>query len=185
MSEIRLKLGLTGGYYIHKPRDGLNSRGAMRKVLAVLLLTLAGIQPARAQSTAATTPQTVEPVSFCDLMRHPDQYEGKTVKVTATYVADLEGASFFDEGCKKSESLPKVMANAKFTRNSDGTNKLTEFLRKKKLVPALASATIVAVFIDEYAGNRITGCSHCSRYTLEVTEVLAVEKNKSSPRSPD
>jgi hypothetical protein len=53
----------------------------MRKLLAVLLLILAGIQSVRAQRAAGTTPQTVEPVCFCDLMRRPDQYEGKKVKV--------------------------------------------------------------------------------------------------------
>jgi hypothetical protein len=115
-------------------------------------------------------------VNFCDLMRHPDQYEGKTVKVAATYVADLEQAMFCDGGCKKSESLPEVMANAKFAQNAGGYEKLSNILRKNKLVPRLARVSIVAVFIDEYAGNHVTAGR--SRYTLEVTEVLTAEKDK-------
>jgi hypothetical protein len=68
------------------------------------------------------------------------------------------------------------MANAKIPHNAVATDKLSTFLRKKKLVPKLARVSIVKVLVDEYAGNRIRASAGRSRYTLEVTEVLAVEK---------
>jgi len=102
------------------------------------------------------------------------------VKVTATYVADLEGAIFFDDGCKRSDSLREVTANAKFAPSTSGYKKLSNVLRKNKLVPRLARVSIVAVFVDEYAGNRTTVIAGRSPYSLEVTKVLTAERVKPS-----
>jgi hypothetical protein len=58
----------------------------MRKMLGALLL-FAGIQSATAQNNVATPARAIEPVSFCDLIGHPDRYYGIPVRVTATYRA--------------------------------------------------------------------------------------------------
>lgn len=148
----------------------------MRTALAFLVLVLSGSQLTAAQNEVGAKEQPVETVDFCDLFRYPARYDGKTVKVTATYVADLERAIFLDDRCKKSESLPEVTANAKFTPSTSGYEKLSSILRKNKLVPRLARVSIVAVFVDEYSDNHITVIAGRSRYTLEVTQVLAAER---------
>jgi hypothetical protein len=146
------------------------------KTSAFLMLVLVVTRTATPQSVAPSAVQEISATDFCDLFRHPDHYTGQTVRTSATYVTDLEGGSFFDEACKKSESLPEATANAKFTRSTRGRNKLDKALGNNKLVPDLLKVTIVAVFVDEHAGDRVTACTHCSRYSLEVKEVIAAAK---------
>jgi hypothetical protein len=151
---------------------------AMQRAIAFLVLLLSGSPLAVAHNGADTKQQSFETVDFCDLFRYPANYDGKVVKVTATYVSDLEGAVFLDEGCKKSESLPEVVANVKFMDKTGGYDKLSKILRKERLVPKLARVWIVAVFVDELAANRITILAGPrSRYTLEVMQVLEAEKD--------
>ncbi len=151
----------------------------MRRTLAFLLLVLAGSPLGRAQTKPATAVQGYQAVDFCDLVRHADQYNGKTVKVTATYAGGLEGASFSDDACKKSEteSEAQVTANAKFTGSSSETaeafKKLSKFLDKNKTHQA--EVTMIAVFTDEFSSNRIKGGADFSRYTLQVKRLLAIE----------
>jgi hypothetical protein len=156
---------------------------AVRRTLAFLLLVLAGSTLAGAQSKVVTT-QEIETVDFCNLIRHPDQYDGKTVKVRAMYDGSLEGASFSDDNCKKSgaESEAEVTANARFTGGSTETaqafKKLSKFLDKHRTDQA--KVTMIAVFRDEFFPNRITGGAFFSRYTLQVKQLLAVEPVKPS-----
>src|ERR1700735_3573861 len=126
---------------------------AMHKAIAFLVLLLFGSPLAGAQNGTDLKEQTIETVDFCDLFRYPAHYDGKIVKVTATYVSDLEGAIFLDEDCKKSESMPEVAANVKFMEKTGGYDNLSKILRKEKLVPKLARVRIVAVFVDELAAN--------------------------------
>jgi hypothetical protein len=75
---------------------------------------------------------------------------------------------FFDEGCKKSDALPEVLADVEFTKNISGYAKLSRILRKQKLVPRMARVSMVAVFVDEWAVDHATCLGGCSRYRLEV-----------------
>lgn len=148
-------------------------------MLAVLLLVLAGSQSARAQGGAAATTREIQAVNFCDLMQHPAQYDGKTVKVTATYAHGLELAILFDDACKQSKAEPDVIASAKFTRSSGSSQalkKLNKFLAKYKVREA--QMTIIAAFTDNYSPKQEPAPLTGPRYTLEVKQLLAVERVK-------
>lgn len=118
----------------------------MRRTLAGLALLISVRWLTAAQNGATTKEESVQSVDFCDLFRDPARYNGKTVKVTATYVSDLEGARFLDESCKQFESLPEVTTNARFLTHVSGTEKLDELIRKTKLVPKVTRVSIVAFF---------------------------------------
>jgi len=155
----------------------------MPRAIAFLVLVLSCSQFTGAQTGSAIKEQSVQTVDFCDLFRYPARYEGKTVKVTATYSVDMENAAFYDEGCRKSDAVSAFFANAKFSSNS-GDKKLWKILRRQKLAPRLARVSMLAVFVDEWAGGHSTICPGCSRYTLEVTQILTAEKIKqNSPTS--
>jgi hypothetical protein len=146
----------------------------MRGALAFLLLVLAGSPLVRAQNGDATTQET-ETVNFCDLIRHPDLYNGKKVTVTAKYVVGFHEAIFYDDACKKSgtESEAEVTANARFAGDSVGTvkayKKLSKFLNKYKTKQA--KVTMVAVFSDDWYPDRITSGA---RFTLQVQQLSYV-----------
>jgi hypothetical protein len=149
----------------------------MRITLAFLFLVLAGSPLARAQDRDSTAQET-ETVNFCDLTKYPDRYDGKTVRVSATYVSDLESAIFFDDSCKKSESQPDVIAKAKLIGSDDevkrSLNQLKKVFDKRFVAPHLARVTMIAVF-------RVRDASILSsdpRYTLEVKRFLDVQKVK-------
>ncbi len=151
----------------------------MRRMIPLLLLVLAGSRLARTQTQTATTDQGVETVDFCDLFHHVDRYNGKVVKVTATYAVGFHVATFYDEKCKESPSGDHLEANAKFTEDSTETkqafNTLNKFLNKYKA--SEARVTIEANFHDDYS----SGVVHAGipRYTLEVKRLLAVRKGQS------
>jgi hypothetical protein len=148
----------------------------VRRTLAAALLILIAIHWTKAQSKAADTALGIETVDFCDLMRHPDHYDGKTVKVTATYADGLETAIFFDDACKESEAEPYVIAAATFPEKNSGSSqafkKLTKFLHKYKV--AEARMTIIAAFTDEYSPKQELARLSGPRYTLEVKQCLTV-----------
>jgi hypothetical protein len=156
----------------------------MRRTAALLLLILAGSRSPRTQNQAATIDQGVETVDFCDLYHHVSRYNGREVKVTATYAVGFHEATLYDERCKESPSGDHLEANAKFTEDSTETkqafNTLSKFLKKYKA--SEARVTIVAVFHDDYSSGVARAGS--PRYTLEVKRLLAVEKGQ-SPTEPN
>ena len=148
----------------------------MRRRAAFVLLVLVGSLPAKAQNQASTSQQESQAVEFCNLVRHPEQYDGKAVKVTATYFTDLEGSIFFDDACPKSQPYEEVTANAKFAKGKDGTaayEKLRRFLVKYRV--HVAKVTTVATFSYPSLSGRLEECAGCS-YTLEVIQILALER---------
>jgi hypothetical protein len=147
---------------------------SMRRTLAFLLLVLAGSPLVRAQNRDTTTHET-ETVIFCDLIRHPDLYNGKKVTVTATYFVGFHEAIFYDDACKKSgtQSEAEVTANAGFASSNVGAvkayKKLSKFLDKYKTKQA--KVTMVAVFSDDWYPDRITSRA---RFTLQVQQLSDV-----------
>ena len=154
----------------------------MRKKLVALTLIVIGIQFAMTRGQIPTSTQEIQTVSFCDLIRHPAEYNGKAVKVSATYALGIEGAIFFDHGCEKPALGSETTANAEFRGKDKGTTqafgKLMKFLRQNRI--STAQVTIIATFTNlepvVIAGR--------SRLTLNVKQLLAVEKTNSSEAQP-
>lgn len=151
----------------------------MRRTIAFLATALVGGSLARAQTQAPISAQVSQTVDFCTLVRHPEQYDGKTVKVTATYAPRFHSAIFLDDACKKTQPYEEVTTNARFAKGENGTvafKKLDRFLSKNRITGA--TVTIIAIFSDPLLSGIIEGCSGCSEYTLEVQQILAVERIK-------
>jgi hypothetical protein len=141
----------------------------MRRILPVLYLLIGSSGFATAHTRAPNPPKGVRGVDFCDLFRYPERYRGKTVETTAIYVADIEHVTFVNARC-----IPEARANAVFTDSTHGSKKIARALRHHKLRPALLTVTVVATFVDEYAGNVIT--FRGTRYSLDVKKVVAATK---------
>jgi hypothetical protein len=149
---------------------------AILRLLAFSVSIFIGCQAVIAQSATLTTKQDVETVSFCDLFRNTDVYQGKTLTVTATYSTGSESQIFFEDACKMPSSEPRAWANAKFTGNNAATRRafkrLDKFLTKYKT--NRAEVTMIALFTDEFASGKII--AGCCRYTLDVKQILSIDK---------
>lgn len=155
----------------------------MRRGTGFLVLALVGGSLARAQTPVRVTAQEMQTVDFCNLVRHSEQYDGKTVKVTATYIPSFHTALFVDDACKKSRPYEEVTANARFANGESGTaafKKLDRFLRKYRI--GSARVTMIAIFRDPLLSGTFEGCSGCSEYILEVEQILTMERI-GSPRA--
>jgi lipocalin len=149
----------------------------MGRTTGFLVLALVGGSLARAQTQARVSAQENQTVDFCELVRHPEQYDDKKVKVTATYAPSFHTALFVDDACKKSRPYEEVTANARFANGESGTaafKKLDRFLRKYRI--GSARVTMIAIFRDPLLSGIIEECSGCSEYMLEVEQILAVER---------
>lgn len=152
----------------------------LKRVIGVALLLLANQRVGIAQSRNSAEKSQVQVVDFCEMMNHPDSYHDKTVRVSAMYAANSEGAVFFDDNCKKSESQPNVVASAKFTGSREeikrSLKEIQKASNKKSGVPQVVRVTMIAVFRDNYAPTRSPVCLTCLRYALEVNHLLNVER---------
>ena len=122
----------------------MSLRAAIRP--AALSLICVGLQCATAQDKAVTAASRAEDVSFCDLIRHPDEFNSKTVRVAGRYGHGPEGSSFVDSTCEKSESGSEISADAKFDRYDAGAvkafKKIYKFLKKHHT--SEAQVTVIA-----------------------------------------
>jgi hypothetical protein len=151
----------------------------MKNVIGMVFLILTGAQLAVAQNGSSAQRREVRVANFCDMTKRPDRYDGKTVQVRATYASNSEKAIFFDDGCKRSESQPDVLASAKFIGSREeverSLNQIEKALNNKFGATHVASVTMVAVFRDNYSTKNSSVCLNCPRYVLEVKRVLAAE----------
>jgi hypothetical protein len=155
---------------------------AVRKVFAALLLVLSGFHCAAAQFRVPPA-QAIETVSFCDLIRHPDEYSGKTVRVAGRLGAGPEGAAFSDSACDKSETGRQTLtADAKFSGYDEGAvqawKKIDKFLKKHRTFEA--QVTVIALFSHlEHPEPLLEESS----YRLDVKQVLAVKRISQAPNA--
>jgi hypothetical protein len=155
----------------------------MGKILATLPLVLVGLQCAAPQAKVAIAAQGIEAVSFCDLIRRSDEYNGKTVRVAGTYGHGPEGSSFVDHACDKFQSESRMAeADATFNGNDEGAvqayKKVAKFLKKHRTTQA--QVTVIAVFSDLEHPDVLLGYS---RYKLDVKQVLSVERMNAPTKS--
>ena len=136
-----------------------------------------------AKTNRATISEVPPTVSFCDLMRHPDNYDGKIVVVSATLGNNHEYSYFFDDTCKASSSQDEVYALSTFNKGtykfgSPLDRKLDKLLGNKdgKLQVRRAWVKVVAIFTD--GKSSAFGHMNCCRYKLEVQQLVAVDREK-------
>ncbi|HKO41947.1 MAG TPA: hypothetical protein VJU84_01550 [Pyrinomonadaceae bacterium] len=69
------------------------------KIYALLLALLLNILPAQAQTNKPNAASDVLNVTLCDLVHNPDIFDGKEVRLRATYLSNSNVASFVDQNC--------------------------------------------------------------------------------------
>jgi hypothetical protein len=80
-------------------------RTDLRKALVVallgfLLITFGERAKAKAQHHSEVEMEGYQPVSYCELMRHPKEYDGKSVAVRTTYRYGFEWQEMFCVKCR-------------------------------------------------------------------------------------
>ena len=132
-------------------------------------------------SAHATFPQGAtgdRSVSFCDLVARPADFDGKTVKVTATYNFGPEGSSFSDDRCDDKETPSKAAAFAEFsgvTREAARASKVIGAAMRKNNSLRL-NVEMIALFKYPEASGELP--RSCCRSTLVIQRVLSVTKWK-------
>jgi hypothetical protein len=134
--------------------------------------------PALGQKEPESSAASPEKASFCELVTHPENYDGKTITFTATYGSGMEGSIFFDDTCKRTKPDDDVTTLATFTRTnykfgSPLDKKLLKLLKKTDRV----QVTVVGIFLD--GKERVFGHMNCCRYKIEVQQLLDVQNPKS------
>jgi hypothetical protein len=118
-----------------------------------------------------------EVVSLCTLLEHPNEYNGKTVTVTATFAGGEEFKIFTDDTCQqkvnpesgKTDLVKAAFSQAGYDSKSALYKKLVKLLKKSQP----AQVTVVGKFIDpgKYFGHQL-----CCRYQLEIQRLISVEE---------
>jgi hypothetical protein len=140
-------------------------------ILVALLFVSSGVQTQKPQNQASIVERGTGLVSFCDLFRNSERYNGATVQVSATYVQGFHEATVYDEECRETPSGHHF--EAKFTSDSKtDLSALSKFLKKNKTKEA--QLTIIAIFHDDLVSGVIR--AGCCRYSLEVKQLVAVGK---------
>jgi hypothetical protein len=124
------------------------------------------------QLRSVASPHNEAKLTFCELVKHPSEYDGKVVVVTAWIGFGPEGSIYFDDSCKS--QTEDTIAQATYVGDDlkPGTplyKKLRKILKNKNK----AEETVVARFVDGKA--RVFGHQNCCRYKLEVQKILTVD----------
>jgi hypothetical protein len=76
------------------------------KAFILMFATLASFPTANAQSTSASKIPTV---AYCDLLRNPDDYDGKKIRIRAEYNSGFEHSVFSDTACVKAWDTKRLV----------------------------------------------------------------------------
>ena len=69
------------------------------KIYALLLALFLNILPAAAQNNKSIETTDILNVTLCDLVHNPDIFDGKEVRLRATYLSNSKVAAFVDQNC--------------------------------------------------------------------------------------
>jgi len=115
---------------------------------------------------------------FCQMVKTPEAYDGKTIAFPVIYATSEEGSIVFGEHCKKSNPEEDIIAQSTFSatykHDSPLDKKLERVLRKR----GRAKITLLAKFID--GKTRVFGHMNCCRYKVEIQQILDVQEPQKS-----
>jgi len=70
--------------------------------------------PTESRNVSTATPSTeTPPIDYCELVNHPERYDGQTVRVSATLYFMMHGYKFMDRACLGNEKETAVILNAR------------------------------------------------------------------------
>lgn len=72
------------------------------KSIVLIALLLASIQQTLKGQTQFTRQETIPTVTFCEMVKQPQLYFDKTIRITATFEIRTEGSTLNDSGCPRS-----------------------------------------------------------------------------------
>lgn len=81
---------------VRRSASGLNGRNKMRNLIGCIVLVLLASHLVHAQKSTASEIPTI---AYCDLLRHPELYEGKVVRIGAIYRYGFEWSEFYCFSC--------------------------------------------------------------------------------------
>ena len=144
---------------------------SVRLISLTVLLLVAPNRPSRL--TLLAQPQEVETVSFCDVIGHPERYDGHRVKVTGRYdYLDL----FYDDHCTE---FPRGKLARVIAGNEESQQTLTRLSKRlsksrRKNGTGEAELTMIATFLDN-KGRDGTVClqTNCT-FTLKLERIIDV-----------
>lgn len=167
-------------------------------LLQVLLLSPYSLPSSLPSGSAQSTVREIPTVGLCEILRKPENYDGKEIRVQATYHIGFEHSYFRDSSCKEYavESTPYWMGNviwATFDRPTIQTSTehdvYEEFNREAR--PCCPSGwsdtkmemTVVGSF--SMAKDK-AGYGHSERYALQivVSKIEKVSATKGTDPSP-
>jgi hypothetical protein len=138
------------------------------RIIIVLWLALVGSHPAQVKPNASGSVPTI---SYCELIREPELYEGKLVRVSATWYYGFERSSLYHRECMDPENSAWLV----FVEEAKGckrTDKIT-----KKLTNDSANKADVVVLGTLSGGGRY---GHMFYYHRQFV-VTCLEKAKQIP----
>jgi hypothetical protein len=152
----------------------------MRRCLVFLVAVLFVLsRQARALPNDSQAPQTtIATVSFCDMISRPADFDGKEVRVTATYSQTFHEGIFYDDSCLESQHASDGSALAQFSgstpESARASRTISQALKKYKAYEL--QMTMIAVFADPRASGNLP--RSCCRFTLAVNQVLSLKRAK-------
>jgi hypothetical protein len=139
----------------------------------MLLLSLLPIKAHSNKSNSIAS--RIPTVAFCDLINHPDSYNGKKVRFRAKYLSTFEASAFVDGNCTDREHLTWV----EFDRSAIEALSRPEVLRKVQ--EQIYCCMYAGLEYSRHTEMMVTGVFHSSegsyghdsmyRFMVEVKKV--------------
>lgn len=141
----------------------------MRNLRLSIVLTLSFLSVAQAQNlqTIASAAPEVLDVAYCDLLRNPTSYDGKVVRVRATYRYGFEWSEIYCTGCSVKGSTWLDFDESYESRTKRG-------VKKKLEGDSFLGRTVNIVAVGKFIGSG-GGYGHMNGYNYMLL-VQSVER---------
>lgn len=101
----------------------------MREIVRIVPLFIAALISINflvSEGKSQIVKDNIPTITICQLNTTPNQYNGKTVRISAMYAANFEGSALVDESCKFAEKSIEFTANCKQEGDSSFFSKYKE-----------------------------------------------------------
>lgn len=120
----------------------------------------------------------VTTVSFCSLIKAPDNYQAKKVRTEAIYYVDMENASLYDPSCQSEDMPVWTVFEPSYQKVHTADEAVKELLRPGNPVTSLNNASLIRRISVTFVGeiNAEPNQGHLGSYNL----TFRVEKIESA-----
>ena len=133
----------------------------------------------RGVDTSATIKQEVSSVCFCELVKHPELYDGKVVRVEAIYYSNFESSLLYDPLCSGDDNF--VAPNLKCDTDKS-CKELTEKVDKENVGDPFSGMRTRLVMIGTFKNGRTSNPHYGKQNSIRFEFLISsIEKAKSVP----